>query len=64
MKVYIERTDKEKTLKFSGKALALLERLKINPVTVVVVKNKQVVTEEEHLTDKDNIEILSVISGG
>lgn len=64
MRIYLERTDQEKKMKFNGKASALLQKLKINPVTVVIVKNKQVVTEEEQLNDKDDVEILSVISGG
>ena len=64
MEIYIERTDEKRILKFDGKVSALLERLKINPETVVVVKNNKVVTEEENLKNNDNIEILSVISGG
>lgn len=64
MKVFIERTDEKKNMKFEGKALALLQKLKINPVTVVIVKNNQVVTEQELLNNKDTVEILSVISGG
>ena len=44
MEIYIERTDEKRILKFDGKVSALLERLKINPETVVVVKNNKVVT--------------------
>ena len=64
MRVYIERADKKSNIRFDGKVFDLLKRLKINPETVVVVKNNKVVTQEEELSNKDNVELLSVISGG
>jgi len=42
----------------------LLDKLKINPVTVIVSRENELITEEERLKDKDKIRILSVISGG
>ncbi|OGM02899.1 hypothetical protein A3K72_03585 [Candidatus Woesearchaeota archaeon RBG_13_36_6] len=64
MRIYIEREDKKSNIKFEGKVSDLLKRLKTNPETVVVVKNNKVVTQEDKLSNKDNVEILSVISGG
>ena len=43
---------------------ALLKELNINPATVILVKNNSVVLPEEQLESKDEIRILSVISGG
>jgi len=63
MKVYIEHEDREVSAK-AGSVKELLGKLKINPVTVVVVKNNEMVTEEEKLGPKDDVKILSVISGG
>ncbi len=63
MKVYIERTNEYKEA--TGKTvLEILSKLKINPTTVIVTKNDELVTEEEKITDKDKIKLLSVISGG
>lgn len=63
MKVYIEKEDKHIDAgACSGKQL--LELLKINPSTVILVKNDEVVLEDEQLEDADEIKILSVISGG
>ena len=42
----------------------LIKELKINPVTVVISKNKEIVTELAKLKDKDSVEFLSVVGGG
>ena len=42
----------------------LLTYLNINSETVLVVRNNEVLTEDEVLNDKDTLEILSVVSGG
>ena len=42
----------------------LIKELKLNPVTVVISKNGEIVTELAKLKDKDNIEFLSVVGGG
>jgi sulfur carrier protein ThiS len=49
---------REQTIEF------LLKKLKINPQTVIVVKNGEVVTEQDTLQDKDSLKILSVKLGG
>jgi len=64
--VYYDRENKEKTIELAGNSLVknLLDKMKINPVTVIVSKDDTVVTEDEKLNDKDNIRLISVISGG
>jgi sulfur carrier protein ThiS len=68
MKVYIEKDARseiiklKKSEKINGKEL--LEKLKINPSSVILVKNNEVVLEDEILENKDEIKILSVVSGG
>jgi sulfur carrier protein len=63
MKVYIEREDRE--LKIKAKTVKeVLQKLKINPVTVIVAKNNELVTDDTKLHDNDEIKIISVISGG
>jgi sulfur carrier protein len=52
----------EKT--FNGNAKELLKLLEINSETVLVVKNKELVDLDEVLEDSDEVEILSVVSGG
>lgn len=64
MKIKIERPKEEKELFFEGKAEKLLQQLEINPEEVIVVKNGEIITLDEQLKDTDNIEILSVVSGG
>ena len=63
MKVYIEKTNKDEEVEAST-VNELLTKLKINPTTVIVTKNNELVTEQEKLTNKNEIKILSVISGG
>ena len=63
MKVYVEKQDK--LLELEKKSIReLLDELKINPNTVIIVKNNEIVLEDEQLDDNDDIKILSVISGG
>lgn len=64
MKVFIERTEKEKILTFTGTVKDLLSKIKINPEEVLVVKGDEVLTEDDKLTNADSIKLLSVISGG
>lgn len=65
IELFIERENKNKRVDFSGKTVAeFLKDIKINPETVIVVRNNEVLTEKEILNDKDKVELLSVISGG
>jgi len=52
------------SLPFSGSVLQLLQTLHLNPETVLVTRNDEVLTEDETVEDNDSITILSVISGG
>jgi sulfur carrier protein ThiS len=65
LKVFIEKENKTIEISESFKTVKeLLEHLKINPSTVLIVKNDEVALEEEPLEEKDNIKFLSVVSGG
>ena len=64
MEIFIERENAKKNIKFNGKVSKLLEKLKLNPSAVLVAKNNSLVTEDDELKDKDEVKILSVISGG
>lgn len=63
MKVFIERTNEYREVEAKTVKEAL-EKLKINPTTVIVSKNNELVTDETRINDRDEIKILSVISGG
>jgi sulfur carrier protein len=62
------RNEKEQTTQvhhFTGKTVGqLLTELQINVETVLVVRNSEVLLEDELLNNQDTIELLSVISGG
>ena len=64
--VFVDREDKNAQVKLENNALVidLLKKLNINPVTVIVSRNNELILEEEKLNDNDEIKILSVISGG
>ncbi len=65
MKIYLERENKRLNLKVKEITVAkLLSDLKINRSTVLVVRNDELVGDTAKLGDKDDIRILSVISGG
>ncbi|MBI5391433.1 MoaD/ThiS family protein [Candidatus Woesearchaeota archaeon] len=63
MKVYIERTKEQKIIE-AGDCKELLQKLKINPTTVLIARNGQLITEQTKLNSQDEIKLISVISGG
>ena len=63
MKVFLERTKEYKDV-YAATVSELLQKLQLNPTTVLVAKNGQLVTEQATLNEKDDVQILSVISGG
>ena len=64
MNIFIEKENKQLVLDKSCTGAELLQELAINPATVFLVKNGEVVLLEEKLSKADDIKILSVISGG
>ena len=64
--VFIDRENRSETLllKHGSKVSDLLKNLKMNPVTVIVTRSNELILEDSKLNDKDEIKILSVISGG
>ena len=61
--VFIERINKRTIIK-AQTIHEIMKKLAINPQTVIIVKNSELITEDEPLKDKDEIKFLSVISGG
>ena len=62
-KVYLEKEDKiveVKELLVSD----ILKSLKINPTTVLITKNNELILENKKLSKEDKISIIPVISGG
>jgi|TARA_Y100000310_G_C20547612_1_gene746380 sulfur carrier protein ThiS len=66
IKVFYDRENKEKTIELDENisVKGLLKKMDINPVTVIVSKNNNIILEDEKLDDKDDVKIISVISGG
>ena len=63
--VFQERENSTKRIAFAGTTiLELLQKLKLNPETMIVVRKNEVLTEHDHLHPHDRIELLSVVSGG
>jgi len=61
--VYLEKEDKTLTTdKLSIRDI--LQDLNINPTTVIITRDKELITDDTKLSSKDKIEILPVISGG
>ena len=64
MNIYIEKNNEQLVLKKKLSGSELLRELKINPSSIILVKNDFIVLEDEILEENDNVKILSVISGG
>ncbi len=61
--VFIERENKTEKIKAKN-AKEIMQVLNINPETVLIVRNNELILQEENLNDNDKIKLLSVISGG
>ncbi|MEK6907329.1 MAG: thiamine biosynthesis protein ThiS [Nanoarchaeota archaeon] len=61
--VFIERENKKTNVK-ARNAKEIMSILNINPETVLLVKNNELILAEDNLNDNDELKLLSVISGG
>lgn len=64
MQIYIDKTDEQKEISFSGSAQDLLKELEINPETVIIAANGALITLDTELSGEEDIKIISVLSGG
>jgi len=65
MKIIIEKSNETKNIDINQiKVDDLLKKLNINPVTVIVTKKGNALTDNSILKNKDIIRIISVVSGG
>ena len=64
--VFFDKENKEKTIEVGGNASVkdLLNKMNVNPVTVIVSRDNNIITEDEKVNDNDKIRLFSVISGG
>ena len=64
--VFYDREKEEKNIELDEDSSIkdLLAKMNINPVTVIVSKDNNIITEDEKVNDKDKIKLISVISGG
>ena len=64
--VFFDRENMEKTIEIgkNSSVKGLLANMKINPVTVIVSRDNNIITEDEKINDNDKIKLFSVISGG
>ncbi len=64
MNVFLERQNKRISLKFTGTVSELLNQIEVNPEAVLVVRDNELLTADRDVSDSDEIQLLSVISGG
>jgi sulfur carrier protein ThiS len=64
--VFFDREKKEKTIEVGENSLIrdLLAKMNVNPVTVIVSRDGNIIMEDDEINDKDKINLISVISGG
>jgi sulfur carrier protein len=64
MKVIIRRPRREVEMSGSRRVRDLLQELKINPESVLVVRGDELLTPDELVRDEETVEVVSAISGG
>jgi sulfur carrier protein ThiS len=64
VKVRLRNPDREVEVVGGRAVRAILDELGVNPDTVLVIREGELVTRETRLDDADEIEVRPVISGG
>ena len=64
MKIIMKRENETKELTGNKRVKAILRELDINPESVLVIKDGETLTPDTIIKDDEEIEILSVVSGG
>ncbi len=67
MEIKIKYRGQEKILKFNKekiKGIDILKKLNLSPEYAFIVKNGEVIPENETVSEKDNIKVVNAISGG
>jgi len=64
VKVKLRNPDREVEVAGERKVHALLGELGINPDTVLVIRERELLTREDRVREQDEIEVRPVISGG
>jgi sulfur carrier protein len=64
MKVIIRRPRREVEMAGSRRVRDLLQELKINPESVLVVRGDELLTPDELVRDEEIVEVVPAISGG
>jgi sulfur carrier protein len=64
MKVRLRNPDREVDVSGDRRVRDVLDELGLDPDTVLVIRDRALVTRDERLSDADAIEIRPVISGG
>lgn len=64
MKVKLRNPDREVEVAGERKVHDLLGELGINPDTVLVIRERELLTREDRVGEQDEIEVRPVISGG
>ncbi len=61
--VFVDRIGEAKTLNVRS-LREIFQKLEINSDEYIIVRNNELITEDAELNEKDNIKLLSVVSGG
>jgi sulfur carrier protein len=64
MKVRLRNPEREVEVTGPKRVKQLLAELGVNPDTVLVIRDKTLITREDRIDDADEVEIRPVISGG
>lgn len=64
MKIIIRRPRREVEMSGSRRVRDLLQELKINPESVLVVRGQELLTPDELVRDEETVEVVPAISGG
>ena len=63
MRLHIEKENKKLKFDFDGPVSLLLSKMNINKEEVVVIRNDEILAEDDSIRNKDMIKISHIIQG-
>lgn len=64
MKLFFEKNKEIKEIDFQGRLSELIKKLNLTPNSVVIMRRNEILTEDQFVTNDDELRIFVIVSEG
>ncbi len=64
MKLFFEKNKEIKEIEFQGRLSELIKKLNLTPNSVVIMRGNEILTEDQFVTNDDELRIFVIVSEG